>query len=150
MAKKRKSVPASATSGQSSSKQIKDSGVNPTSFDKMPISWQFQLIDFDGPWGWSNHQPEAIWEIIHDRLCKKEDLNWNDLKSSGSHNVELHKLIKRARDRLKQIKQNDLDSLFSLRLSGTERIWGIRDRCFLKILWFDPTHEVCPSKKKHT
>ncbi len=34
--------------------------------------------------------------------------------------------------------------------NGKQRIWGIKDRNILKVLWWDPDHEVCPSLKKYT
>ncbi|RKZ46349.1 MAG: hypothetical protein DRR00_24365, partial [Candidatus Parabeggiatoa sp. nov. 3] len=52
--------------------------------------------------------------------------------------------------RLAEIHQDDIDELFSLRLSGKERLWGILDNHILKILWWDANHDVWPSKKKHT
>ena len=54
------------------------------------------------------------------------------------------------KDALKRLKIDDIDSLFSLRLDGTLRIFGIRKQNYLQILWVDQNHEVCPSKKKHT
>jgi hypothetical protein len=38
---------------------------------------------------------------------------------------------------------------FSLRINSPARVWGIRDEYVLRVLWRDPRHEVCPSKKKH-
>ncbi|MDQ2731557.1 MAG: hypothetical protein M3Y56_07855, partial [Armatimonadota bacterium] len=67
-----------------------------------------------------------------------------------SHPVELGKLCKAAQDRLVEIRQDDAATLFSLRIGGQGRIWGVRDGPTLRILWWDPQHEVCPSLKKHT
>lgn len=75
----------------------------------------------------------------------------HEITNNGdSHNIEVNQIVKDAQRRLEEIRQADVDELFSLRLSGKERIWGIVDRNIFKILWWDPKHEICPSAKKHT
>ena len=39
-----------------------------------------------------------------------------------------------------------LDDVVSLRLSGPERVFGYLDNGVLVLLWWDPLHQVCPSK----
>jgi len=41
-----------------------------------------------------------------------------------------------------------VEDLFSLRLTGKKRLWGIRDRHVFKVFWWDPEHGVCPSELK--
>ena len=77
-------------------------------------------------------------------------MNWVDLGRNGSHHIPVSRIIPQARKRLEEIHQADIDDLYSLRLTGVQRIIGIRDRNNLKILWWDPEHEVCPANKKHT
>lgn len=111
--------------------------------------WRVRQMDFDGPFGFCV-LPAAAAQKILSKLGDFEGMTWQDIERGGSHNVSVEKLSKAARDRLTEINQDDLDELFSLRLSGKERIWGIRDRAVLRLLWWDPEHEVCPSIKKHT
>ena len=66
-----------------------------------------------------------------------------------NHHVSVSVLSDRARKRLKDLNLEDMEELFSLRLSGKERIWGILTQGVLEVLWWDPAHEVCPSSKKH-
>lgn len=106
-------------------------------------------MDFEGPFGCHVLTGQDAREIQR-KLGAFEGMTWSDIERAGSHNVAIDKLSKPARDRLTEIKQDDLDELFSLRLSGKERIWGIRDRSVLRLLWWDPEHAVCPSTKKHT
>lgn len=149
MAKKRKKIPNSALQGNST-KEVRLGSDIPKSFDSYEPSWKFNLIDNNGSWGWSNISGDEIWIILSSRINQKEQMSWANLKASGSHNVEISTLTKEAQKRLTELGHNDIDQLFSLRLSGKERIWGIRDRFALKIIWWDPEHEVCPSPKKHT
>ncbi len=146
--KKEKKIPNLGPSG--TKKEVRHATGIPDSYDKCLPSWKFHLIDKEGQWGWNKLSPDEIWNILSNRLNEKEHINWSTLKQSGSHNVSIEDLTKEAKKRLEEIGQSDLDELFSLRLSGKERVWGIRDRSALKILWWDPEHEVCPSQKKHT
>jgi len=50
---------------------------------------------------------------------------------------------------VKELGMTD-DALYSLRLSGKLRLWGVRDRSVLQLLWYDPEHQVCPSPLKNT
>jgi len=85
------------------------------------------------------------------RLRDMESMTWQHIESStGSHLVAAESVCKAARDRLEEIQQDDVTNLFSLRMSGAGRVWGIRDGRVLVILWWDPCHQVCPSHKKHT
>jgi len=77
-------------------------------------------------------------------------MTWKDIICHGSHQCSKHRMSKDARDRLKEIRQDDIDELFSLRLTGKRRVWGIKVGRVLNFLWFDPKHLVCPSPKKNT
>lgn len=80
-------------------------------------------------------------------------MTWDDIfvkARKHHHSVEVGKLSKKARDRLIEIRKDDLDELYSLRLGGTERIWGILDRGVFILLWWDPNHQVYAYTLKNT
>jgi len=78
-------------------------------------------------------------------------MTWQDIEGgTGSHPIPKNDLVKVAQDRLTTLRMDDLDDVFSLRLSNTKRIFGVRVENILKILWYDPDHHVCPSPKKNT
>ena len=61
-------------------------------------------------------------------------------RGSNNHAVQVENLTSPAKSRLTQISQDDVAELFSLRLTATTRIYGIRDRRALKLLWYDRHH----------
>ena len=61
-------------------------------------------------------------------------------RGTNHHPVKVEKLTRQAKNRLEEIGQDDVDELFSLRLTQTQRIYGIRDRRALRLLWFDRHH----------
>jgi hypothetical protein len=110
--------------------------------------WQFNLLDWDGPWSWETIDTE---KDILKKLGHFETRTWGEIegnKEEGSHLVKVDDCPNpRVKERLKQLELDDIDELFSLRLSGTERIFGILDGFILKILWYDYEHKVWPTKK---
>ena len=101
------------------------------------------------------------WTEILPKLCHFESMTWAEImraaggRASGnnSHFVEVRNLTRPAKARLAEIGQDDVSELFSLRLSANERIYGIRDRRALKLLWYDPHHgtnarAVCPVRQR--
>jgi hypothetical protein len=43
---------------------------------------------------------------------------------------------------LVDLKLDDIEELYRFRFTGTQRIWGIRDRRTFRVLWWDPDHQV--------
>ena len=91
-------------------------------------------------------------------LKDRETMTWAEIESqsggrnkgTNNHAIEVDKLSPKAQKRLAELGLDDIGKLFSLRAQGKIRIWGVRQANVLKILWFDPKHEVCPSPKKHS
>lgn len=116
-------------------------------------SWHLRILDRNGDWGWEGIDERTIWKDIHSKLSELERKTWNEIlikESYKNHFVLISKICPRAQKRLKKIKQDDIDGLVSLRLTGEKRVWGIKRGNVLKVLWWDPYHTVCPSLKRHT
>ena len=113
-------------------------------------SWRIGLLEMVDPFGWHAIERSTL-DSVRLRLGNLESMTWHEiLKKNDSHNIKKTKLCPAAQKRLAILKQDDIDEVFSLRLSGKERVWGIREGEALKVLWWDPEHLICPSPKKHT
>lgn len=143
MGGKPKRTPASATN-RADEKNVK-TAVQPT--PDTP-SWRFSTVDQGGPFPWPVGT-EVELDILQ-KLRQFDTMRWKEIEGPDHHAIERHKLSKDAKDRLTQIKQDDVDEIFSFHFSGKPRIIGIRDRNVVRLLWWDPEHGVCPSVKKHT
>ncbi len=139
---------------ESVKKQPKHS-YEPTSWKGFNLSWQFNLLDMDTPWckKYFKSQSDFYTDLLP-ILKQFECINWFDLDKhthgykgkSKHHNVDINDICQQAQKRLSELKLDEYsDQLFSLRINATFRIWGIRESGYLKILWFDPEHEVYPS-----
>lgn len=95
-----------------------------------------------------------FWTEIYPKLQHFENKTWNEIEREtyGSknktkhHSIKISNIIPEAQKRLRELRLDDLEELFSLRLDGKTRIWGVRKFHFLQILWFDFEHEICPVK----
>lgn len=122
-------------------------------FDLNPV-WQFEHIDFDGPYGWGKTNKEQIIDEILPKIKDFEKLTFKEIlqdKQNKHHEINFADFSKEARNRLEEKGLHKIvDSFLSLRLEGDNRIFCLRKKHILKIVWWDPDHKVCPSLKKHT
>ncbi len=97
----------------------------------------------------------SFWEEIHPALRHFESKKWKEIEvelfghnsKTKHHSVSVSKIIPEAQKRLSALKMDDVDELFSIRINGKIRIWGLRYSSYLKILWFDLEHKICPTSK---
>ncbi|GGK35401.1 hypothetical protein [Salinarimonas ramus] len=113
----------------------------------LPLAWRFSACDRDGPFSWIAFETADKFKEVIDRLHDFETKSWNDLLGAGCHPIEVYRLEKEARDRLRAIQRDDLDELMSFRVAGAHRLWCVRERNIMRILWWDPDHMVYRTEK---
>jgi hypothetical protein len=59
---------------------------------------------------------------------------------NNHHSMPVTKLVASAQNRLSDIGFEEVDEIFSLRITNTLRIYGIREDRILRIIWRDPHH----------
>jgi hypothetical protein len=114
------------------------------------ISWRFSSADRGGPFAWHAIEEPGHYREIMEKLHQFETMEEQVIRRQGSHPVELESLCKEARDRLTELRLDDLDELMSFRIDGRGRVWCRMVQGMMVILWHDPGHDVCPSLKKRT
>jgi hypothetical protein len=122
------------------------------SFNLDNPSWRISKIDMLHPFGWQDLDAVTLNEI-RTKLAQFESMTWNEIlvdSKKQNHSVAVWKLSKEAQERLNATGLGDAEEVVSLRLSGRERVWGLRQGAVMLILWWDPEHAVCPSLLKHT
>ncbi len=113
-------------------------------------TWQFEYIDIEGPWGWRNIDKEYFFSKIIRGIINFESMKWHEILNRNNHEVKIDLIDKKAIKRLEELRLDDIETLVSLRVMGAVRIWGIRTHNCFRVLWWDPNHQVYPSKLKHT
>lgn len=114
--------------------------------------FRFNEVDLNGPWCLTSITPEdhhalidfmremeslLVREVIDGRRGKREDV------AAASPNPDAQR---RAQERY----PDDHDRIHSLHLSGAKRIWGIQNENEFSVIWWDPNHEVWPTKRVYT
>lgn len=132
-------------------------GKDPERFYDENPAWTFANADQE-MWAFSQeHIGDDLWNEIIPKLKGWETQTWKEILIIGkkqNHSIDLNTLNKAARDRLVDL-HIEYDSLISLRLSGTHRLYGYHSGRVFNILWYDDDHGdndtcVCRSHKKNT
>jgi len=128
--------------------RLKTSPLEQDDTDRANPAWKFHKWDKDHHlWGWNKLENISIIGILS-HLADFEGMTWQQIKQqaggrrhgTNSHSLKLDGFSKDAKDRLKELKLDDQDVLFSLRLTNTTRLYGIRQGRTLSLLWHDPYH----------
>lgn len=116
-------------------------------WQQMRPAWRFSLVEVVDPYGW--HEIAAGDAArVRDRLAGFESSTWKQILYQGgyrNHLIRRDRLCAAAQARLQAIGQDDIDSVMSLGVTQMERVFGIMDHNVMKILWWDPNHQVCPA-----
>lgn len=120
---------------------------------KMKPCWRIGLLEMVEPFGWHKVSGTEL-QNVRQRLASLESMTWKEILYEGggkrNHLIKVIDLCDAAQQRLAAIGQDDIDSVMSLGLTRVERIFGILENNVLRLLWWDPLHEVCPSAMKNT
>lgn len=142
---KQKRPAASVATGP---KRVVPSPPNDPTLDR-PFRFRFNRVDVGGPWCLTSITPEdhlqlisfmkqmeglAVREVIDGHTGKREDV------AGASPNDAAQR---RARDMFLQ----DHERIHSLRVSGPKRIWGLQFENQFSVIWWDPGHDVWPTKR---
>lgn len=130
---------------------------NPSQYYSQNPAWTFANSDQD-MWAFSKeHVGEVIWKEIIPRLRALETQTWSEIlvrDKKQNHSLDLNDLNRVAQDRL-ITRYIEAESLISLRVTGTHRLYGYMTGRVFNILWYDDEHGdnskcVCRSHLKHT
>lgn len=109
-----------------------------------PLSWRFSHRDANGPFGRHQIGPDDFHGVVT-CLAEFEGKTWDQIIAAGSHKIECARLCDAARTRLVDIGHDDLDEIMSFHLTGASRVWCVHDGSIMRVLWWDPTHQVYPT-----
>lgn len=118
-------------------------------YDLEKPRWLLSVVDLRGPFGWEQISSKELSRVVK-YLMKLESMTWAEIKGKRHHTVQVEGCCRKAKNRLIEIKQDDISELFSIGIGGKPRVFGIRAGECLKILWWDPEHKVYPSIKPNT
>jgi len=117
------------------------------------ICWRFTHVDHDGPWGFDKISgQELVW--IMNQLKSFESMTIRELFNRGDEpgkHYEIERIPNpRAASRLDALGLGDMTRISRLRLTGTRRLYGFLEGHIFHVVWWDPEHEIWPSKLRNT
>lgn len=116
------------------------------------VSWRFNEADRDGPFSWAAIADADLQRVVL-VMESMDDRTWNAASGDGVGQIKaipVANLGVLGLKRLRDLHLDDLEVLHEIRLAARPRVWGIRRLHTFHVLWWDPDHQVCPSKLKHT
>ena len=114
------------------------------SFNSLHPSWRLTNLQLVDPYGWHALSFAKIQEI-RAKLAEYEKKDWNEIlirekkrnKSVLVGDLKCPKAKKWLADNMP-----DQEEIWSLRLAGAERIWGIYSQGVFSLIWWDPNHLI--------
>lgn len=128
---------------------------DPDSYKQSKPVWSFDLADFDHD-QWSLLNTDFIEKEIFKTLKAFEGMTWQEIdsasggkkKGTNNHFIPFEDMIKEAQNRAGDMNLLQHESLYSLRITSTIRLFGVLNNGIYHIVWYDSDHAICPSKKK--
>ena len=115
----------------------------------------FDRIDRNGPFAFDINRPDFSPHEILEKIISYSSMTWREIRSQTHDNGKSkHHFLNdtdnfsgEARARISAMKLwDDTDRIFSFALQNKLRIIGLREKEFFHVLWYDPQHEVYPSR----
>ena len=91
---------------------------------QLPI-WRVGYIDVGGPWSWENINKRDLLNLL-EKLKNFETMKTIDFinPKKGSHEIKIEKISNEAKKRLKELANDDIDNLVSLRITSKKKGMG--------------------------
>lgn len=122
------------------------------------FQWSLELADHESAWGFNTRVFKDEWcSKILPKLENFEKLTWGELSNQPKgrgpgtkhHHIQVSDIVKKARKRLEKNEEwMDVEQLYSLRLDGKTRLYGVLINRKLNLVWYDSKHEIYSRKRK--
>lgn len=127
---------------------------NPDAWLNKTPTWRFSFCNKDID-RWNLYNCDDPYRDILDKLISFEGMTWAEIQSqsggrrngTNSHFVYVDEIDKEARIIAEKLQHEEL---FSLRLTGTKRLYGSISNGIFNVIWYDKDHEIYKSKKRNT
>jgi len=129
----------------------------PVSTNNSKQVWIFDQVDNDGHFRFDPNRNDMKCNDVLDKIIQYSKKKWSEIMNEihGYHGNSKHHFLNydalsdKAKERIKSLNLNEeIDSVFSMRLDGETRVIGLRQGQSFVVKWFDPKHEFCPTKKE--
>lgn len=121
---------------------------------KKPV-WRFDMVDRDGKFAFDLSRKDFHHKEVLQKLMDYGSMTWEEIDrqqhdrgKSKHHYLNLEALSDDAKARIRaRHLEEETDAIYSFALQNLLRIIGLRQGEEFYVVWYDPKHEFCPSKK---
>ena len=123
------------------------------STDNEKIIWRFDRLDKDGPFAFDLLRKDFKHQEVLGKIIEYSNMTWDSVKKQTHDKKSKHHYLESgfsasALQRIKvKLSEDEQDSIFSFALQNKLRLIGIREQEKFHVIWYDPEHQFCPSKK---
>lgn len=113
-------------------------------------AWRINRIQMVDPYGWHELSLAQI-RYIKSKLSEYERRTWNEIfikDKHWNHPLSVSEFKCSKAKKWMQVNMPDQDQLWTLRLSGAERIWGVFGDGIYLVLFWDPKHLIWETDRK--
>ena len=108
-----------------------------------PLSWGLKRLDLNCEWSWRKLDGQHL-DRVHSELVSLEGRTLFDLLREGKvKDIPVDHLKPDPAARLKQLRLEEAEVLWELRLPNKWRAWGLVDGAVFYFLWWDEDEEIC-------
>lgn len=126
--------------------------ISDTDFMKRAVQFTFSDADLEGQWPLSEMSAEHA-KGLFPFLKSIESMTVGQLVATSDLYVEYPNFgecpTQEAPNRLAEL-YGSADNVCRLRVTGKQRLYALRFEHRLALLWWDPEHEIWPSRKRNT
>jgi hypothetical protein len=121
--------------------------VDATSYYDRKASWRVSNIQLVDPYGWHDLSLADV-EHVRSKLALFETMTWGEIFDKArdrNHSIPVSKLRCRKAQKWMERNMKDFNTLWTLRFTGPERIWGIFAEGAYQVIFWDPQHLIYPT-----
>ena len=115
----------------------------PDDVNQSVVLWSFQRFD-NYDWRLTKDDNHVSFREVAGKLRSYSERTWADIlrDRDRDHSCDVVQLVPAAKKRLIELDMDDVGELLRFRFTGSQRLWGFRDRHYFIVLWWNPDHEV--------
>lgn len=116
------------------------------------LCWRFAHVDHDSQWGFDSMEPAVLCEVLR-KLADCESMTVSELRGTRRLFKEYDLpggLCKDALARLTAMRRDDMTKIQRLEFTGLQRLYGFMEGNVFHVVWWDPEHQVYPSRLRNT
>jgi hypothetical protein len=121
----------------------------PISYNHLKASWRVRHVNMAAPYGWHQLTPVEL-AVVQEKLSQFETMTWNEIfvvAKKQNHDIPVADLRCEKARRWMNRNMPGQPTLWTLRLSGAERVWGIFSEGAYQVLFWDPEHLIYPTSR---